>query len=67
MLHRRRHFKLTCGRELEVPRTIHSVVSMSLEHVLERSQKAPEMRGKPMHDLIRLNVITVHNYLTGYV
>ena len=56
---------MLCVKELESPKSMHIVVSKSLELVLERSKQARERTGNLMHDLVKNNMLTVDQYIQG--
>ena len=54
-----------CVRELESPKNINVFVYNALSHVLERSSQARLRTGEFLHELIKIKVLTVDQYIQG--
>ncbi|XP_064642911.1 eukaryotic translation initiation factor 4 gamma 1-like isoform X3 [Lineus longissimus] len=56
---------MLCISELEEQKNIHVFVTATINHVLERSEKARQQAGHLLHDVVKGGLITVADYLKG--
>jgi len=56
---------MLCVQELQEQKNIWMFVTTTINHVLERSEKARKQAGHLLHDVVKRNFISVNDYLKG--
>jgi hypothetical protein len=56
---------ILCITELQEQKNIFEIVTTTINHVLERSEKARQQAGHLLHDIVKRNIISVSDYLKG--